>query len=401
MPTGALTFSTLDREALGVLLKSRGLHMPRSKYQRPEVYAWTGKSGQKFWKAEWRVYIEGRPKPKHRAMTWPVSDYTKAKAQQECDRVVREETGGALRPDGSITVTEFWEKVFYPTVSSRLARNSKINYESAWHVYIQPAIGSQELQHVLKHAIEGILARMAASGKGWSAIQRVKMLVHELFTEAVENNYIVKNPARHVMPPRCKPAGETEALTEQQVRTLFEKTEGRDRLLWQVLLLTGMRPGELYALRKNDLLPAGIQIDESADQGKPSTTKNQKTRYAPIPQFLREDLERWCASTPGDLVFPNHVGTMYCRQSDDLQSWIARARTILGLPKFTLRQCRTTFATLFDGDPKDRQAILGHHSEAFTRKIYQKAIAARQQASVEELAARLTSPKVVEIKKRA
>jgi hypothetical protein len=52
------------------------------------------------------------------------------------------------------------------------------------------------------------------------------------------------------------------------------------------------------------------------------------------------------------------------------------------------RQCRTTFATLYDGDPKDRQAILGHHSEQFTMRVYQKPIAARQQASVEELDSR-------------
>src|ERR1019366_1807904 len=75
----------LDIARLGVVLKSRGLHMSRSKYQRPEVYLWAGKSGEKFWKAEWRVYIEGRPKPKHRAQTWPCSRYTKAQAQEGSD----------------------------------------------------------------------------------------------------------------------------------------------------------------------------------------------------------------------------------------------------------------------------------------------------------------------------
>ena len=49
----------------------------------------------------------------------------------------------------------------------------------------------------------------------------------------------------------------------------------------------------------------------------------------------------------------------------------------------TFRHCRTTFATLFEGDPRDRQAILGHHSEELTRREYQKPIAARQKASVE------------------
>jgi hypothetical protein len=35
--------------------------------------------------------------------------------------------------------------------------------------------------------------------------------------------------------------------------------------------------------------------------------------------------------------------------------------------------------------PKDRQAILGHHGEQFTIRVYQKPIATRQQTSVKEL----------------
>lgn len=103
----------VDTGHLNMLLKSRGLHMARFKYQRPEVYLWAGKSGTKFWKAEWRIYIEGRP-PKHRAATWPCSQFSKAKAQEEADRLIREETSGPVRPDGSMSVADFWTKVFYP-----------------------------------------------------------------------------------------------------------------------------------------------------------------------------------------------------------------------------------------------------------------------------------------------
>ena len=45
-----------------------------------------------------------------------------------------------------MTVAEFWERVFYPIVSRRLARNSKEAYESAFRGYIYPALGRQELR---------------------------------------------------------------------------------------------------------------------------------------------------------------------------------------------------------------------------------------------------------------
>jgi hypothetical protein len=53
---------------------------------------------------------------------------------------------------------------------------------------------------------------------------------------------------------------------------------------------------------------------------------------------------------------------------------------------------------LFEGDIKDAQEMLGHHSAAFTLQVYRKPIFARQQRAVEELDSRL---KVVPIRKGA
>jgi integrase len=379
------------------LLKAKGRSMPRRRYQRPTVRLWVGKSGEKFWKAEWRVYIEGRPEPKHRAQTWPSSEFTKSKAQELCDAMVREETGGIARPDGSMLVRDFWAKVFWPIVERRLALYSRANYESAWRVHIEPALGRQELQHVIKHGIEEMLGKMADASKGKSSIKRVLSLTREMFTEAVENGYLAKNPARRIVLPSCRGHQETTARTEQQVRAIFEHTEGRERLMWRMLFLTGCRPGELFALTKSDLVPAGLIIDESTTWGRVGQTKNGKTRIAPLPAALRQELTEYLRGVEGHLMFPSPKGKLLVLASDTVQDMLVRAREVV--PGLTFRQCRTTFATLYEGDAKDRQAILGHHSEQFTMAVYRKAIQSRQQASVEELESRLAG-KVVEMPKR-
>ena len=90
LPTGT-SRPGLDKLGLGVLLKSRGPHMPRSKYQRPSVYA-TGKR-EKLWRAEFREYFldaEGKEQSRHRAKTWSRADHTKAEAQALCDQMLRE-----------------------------------------------------------------------------------------------------------------------------------------------------------------------------------------------------------------------------------------------------------------------------------------------------------------------
>lgn len=131
--------------------------------------------------------------------------------------MVREETGGIVRPDGSMLVRDFWEKVFWPIVERRLALYSRAT---------EPALGRQELQHVIKHGIEERLGKMADASKGKSSIKRVLSLTHEMFTEAVENGYLARNPARRIVVPSCRGHQETTARTEQQVRAIFEHIEG-------------------------------------------------------------------------------------------------------------------------------------------------------------------------------
>jgi integrase len=69
---------------------------------------------------------------------------------------------------------------------------------------------------------------------------------------------------------------------------------------------------------------------------------------------------------------------------------LLRARAATGIQDLEFRRWRTTFATLYDADPRDLQAILGHSSFDMTMKRYKKPIAVRQQADVEELEARLS-----------
>jgi integrase len=374
--------------------------MPRSRYQRPEVYEWKGKSGQKFWKAEWRVYIEGRPKPKHRAATWPCSEYTKGKAQEQCDKLVREETGGPARPDGSMLVKDFWKQIYFPTLKLRIAENSASAYESSWRSHIEGALGGMELQHVTKAPIDAILNRMAVVGAGQSSLGRVQHLIEGMFEEALENGYVERNPARKVTLPRGAESKPTRPLTEEEVQRLLTKTTGRAHIFWSVMVLTGARPNEVLALRKDDILSEGLRIDESALDGKPSTTKNRKTRIAPLSATLRAELEEWAKGVDGDILLPNEAGKMTRFRSPAMRTLILRTREAASIPDLKPRMCRTTFATLFNGDLADAQAILGHSALAMTMEHYRKPIAARQQRAVEDLDARLRG-KVVRMKKKS
>lgn len=379
------------------VLKAKGRHMPRTKYQRPEVYLWTGKSGQKFWKVEYRIYIEGCDTPKHKAATWPQSQYTKAKAQSVADKLIRDETAGPARPDGTMTVSQFWERVFYPVRKRRIAPNTQQSYESSWRNHVEPGIGKLELQNVTKVAVDTVLGRIADAGKSKQSAHIALVVMRELLNEAVENDYISKSPARKVVLPNCVTPKETRSLTPEEAYHLFEKTEGRDYMMWRVLILCGLRIGECIALKKTNIIPEGLLVDESAYEGKPAETKSRKTRIVPLPRVLRSELEDWVRRVEGDLLFPSRRGGMLNRKGEEVTPMLSRARKAAGIPDLTFRQCRTTHATLYRGDPRDLQAALGHSDLKLTMGTYRKPIADRQQAAIDELEARLAG-KVIPIK---
>jgi integrase len=155
----------------------------------------------------------------------------------------------------------------------------------------------------------------------------------------------------------------------------------------------------VLALKKPDLIPVGLCIDERSFNGRAVKTKNKKTRYAPISDSQRSEIEEWAVSIDGDLLFPTPLRTMYRRYSTWIREMLEATRIAAGIPDLTFRACRTTLTTLCEGDLKEAQTILGHSTVELTMRIYKKPIAERRQASVEELDARL-SGKVVSIKKR-
>jgi len=366
----------------------------------PAAVGFTGKR-EALWRGEYREYYldaDGKEQSRHKSKPWSRANYTKAEAQAGFDALLLEQQQGGPKRDGSMTLRAFWEQVYYPVRSRKWAFNSRKQVSYLWKRHIKPALGGKALNQIVKSDIDLHLVKLSDAGTGSDLVSGVLKWIHSMLEEALDNDFIGKNPARKIQVPVCKPKPEARSLMETEIRALWEKTDGRDYLIWRVLVLTGARIGELFALTRSDLLPNGLVIDESALQGRPSTTKNKKPRLVPIPAALRAELEDWLASHNYALMFPTATGRMHRRSSERVQQIVDRARTAAKIPDLTFRMCRTTFATMFDGDIRDVQEILGHHSAAFTLQIYRKPMTTRQQQAVDAMESRL---KVVPIKKGA
>jgi integrase len=382
--------------------------MPRQKYQRPEVYA-TG-TREKLWKIEFRTYYvdaNGKQKSKHKSKTWSRAEYSKSEAQTLADKLIRELSAGPPKADGTLTLGEFWRSIYLPIRRRTWTGHTEINALGVWKNHIEPKLGQIRLIDISKATLQLHLAGLVDAGFGWVVVEAVRSRLHSMLEEAVENEYIPKNPARKVeIPQDARPSKETRSLTEDEVHTLFEGTTGRDYMVWRILLLTGARIGEVLALTRDDIRQDGLLIDETVVHssvklpggGCLKPPKGNKLRLAVLPDSLRAELVEWLATHTNRLVFPSSNGHLFQRSAKPIQAIIRRGRA-LGIPHLEFRMCRTTFASLFEGDEADRTSIMGHHSANFTLERYRKPIQDRRQKAVENLDRRLQ--KVVVIPKKA
>src|SRR5215472_11116995 len=123
----------IESTSLPQVITARGKAMPRQKWQRPEVYA-TGKR-EKLWKVEYREYYldaDRKERSRHKSKTWPRADFTKSEAQAACDKFLTEVQAGGPKPDGTMTLEQFWKDVYLPIRSRRWTGFTPVSVKSLW-----------------------------------------------------------------------------------------------------------------------------------------------------------------------------------------------------------------------------------------------------------------------------
>jgi len=199
-------------------------------------------------------------------------------------------------------------------------------------------------------------------------------------------------------------------LLPDQVRKLLTEIQEPYRSIILVAVLTGLRRGELFALRWGavDLDQGVLQVRESVYNGHFSTPKTHSSvRQIPLSSPLAELLRRRKTlagdTCPEALVFATRKGTPLSPQNI-LKRVIHPTCVRLKMPRVGWHTFRHTHATLLNelGESvKTAQAILGHSDIATTLQVYTHPVPASVSHAEERLAQKLLDPKGPKLKEDA
>jgi integrase len=347
-------------------------------------------------KRSWQIRFDDATDAKgRRNARWATVRGTRQDAQRELTRLLAAVDAGTLPEPSTATVSEHlraWIKND-PDLSPKTAER----YLELAELQIIPHLGNTVLHRLKPKQVKdwhGILLKSGAKDGGPLSARTVghaHRVLHRALQLAVETEVLARNVASVVSPPRVEEE-EVEILTADQVSTVIETLTGHPLYEIAVLdLATGMRRGEVLALRLSDidLDGAAVRIERSLEETnsglrfKPPKTRHGKriislppNAVAVLRDHRRKLLETRMALGLGKpdadtLLFGEADGSP--RRPDQL-SWLWRsACKSLKLPMVSFHALRHTHASALIAAGLDVVLIsrrLGHGSPHVTLRVY-------------------------------
>jgi len=295
-------------------------------------------------------------------------------------------------------VREDWQPVVLPTMKYATQRS----YEYLLRVHLLPAFGDLSLGAISRELLQAFLNSKLARGLSWQTVHHLQCGMSKIMSTAVEWGYIEQNVVRLTRLPRRPRKPAKVVITSAQLRGLLAALPEPSRSLVFLLTVTGLRIGELLALRwRNvDWQRAVLRIEETVYEGHFDDPKSKcSLRSVPLgPRAFALLAERYKASNRnGDgLVFASRRGTPLDRRTL-LARQLGPAAEAVGMPGVSWHLLRHSNATLHDsvGTPLGTlQELLGHASSEVTRQIYLHSIPADRRLAVEKLERLLFGPEL-------
>jgi integrase len=213
---------------------------------------------------------------------------TKRAAQLELVRLISECAAGASIDPSKITVGEFIERWLRDWAQTHVSPKTLERYRELLRNHVCARMGQAQLQKLravhINELYTDLLRPRVSGGAGLAArtIGHVHRALHRALGHANDWDLVQKNVASLVSPPHVAPT-EIETLTAAKVQQVLAKLKGRAIYpIAALALATGMRRGELLALRWSDvkLDSAALRVEQSLEQTKAGLRfKSPKTKH--------------------------------------------------------------------------------------------------------------------------
>ena len=234
-------------------------------------------------------------------------------------------------------------------------------------LHLVPYFGSKKLDEIGGLDVDRFKAAQKQKGLSEKTVNNHLAVLRKMLATAVEWNYKAKVP-----PVKWFKRGSEKVayFKAEESERLLAQVDGQLHALVLTALRTGMRRGELLALRWTcvDFAQSYIRVESSDWQGRVGSTKTGRTRVVPMSRELAVALERHRRRSPvSEFVFCNQDGSPL--RFTQIKRPLYSACKAAGLPEVQWHVFRHTFASqlvMAGVSLKAVQELLGHRTMDMT-----------------------------------
>jgi integrase len=256
-------------------------------------------------------------------------------------------------------------------------------YIRTFYKYVVPEFGELEPDEIRPSDIALWQKKIMDQGLSASSMTLIRATLQVIMRVALDDDIINKNPFISVRPPRIT-RQEVEAYTLDEIRLLLDNAEGWFKNALTLMFFTGMRTGEMMALKWEDINfhSRKIHISKTISHGRVGIPKTNKTRTIDmLPQVeaaLREQYRH--TGLKGDVIFTGSrtrdMDGFKHSQTLTITYWRPLIKRC-GLHYIDFYNTRHTFASImlsYGESAKWVSNMLGHSSIMTTERFYSKFI---------------------------
>lgn len=269
-----------------------------------------------------------------------------------------------------------------------LAARTKSGYRDLLDRFILPTFGHLPVHTITRDQVEHWYKRTATNRPTYRA--RAYSLLRAILTSAVDDDYLLVNPARIRGAGNSKRVHKIEPATLAELETLTAAMPSRYRLMIQLAAFCALRFGELTELRRADVdtkngvlrvRRAVVLVDGRFVVKAPKSDAGERDVAIPphLLPLVREHLLQLTAPGPDGLLFPaKDDPTKHLRQST-LARVFYPARATAGRPDLRFHDLRHTGAVLAAQTGATMAELMGRlgHSTSQAALRYQHAAEGR------------------------
>lgn len=313
-------------------------------------------------------------------------------SRREAERVAARREVDATRGDwasptaGRVSFSDYVTANYWPT-TAHLEISTRAAYRYYLDKHFLPRFGEIAMWRISPPMIQTWVNDATAGGLSARSVVKYHALLHKIFSRAVIDRVVPTNPCSHTALPKVVRQPKR-IITVEQFDAILAKLPARYRTMVLLAIETGLRWGELIALRPVDVdLKTGVitvrrTIVEVARKNSPTGErmlvkdypKDDEQRVVHIEKAtcrqLREHLVQY-AVRDSDLLFTSTAGTPLSRNNFRTKYWAPAVQAAKVDQKVTFHNLRAAHASWLLAGGADIAVVqerLGHRQITTTQQ---------------------------------